>query len=159
MPKSCHQWLWHRQAVLLQMQLLRRFRLGLVSILESLKKEDERRKGEGTGGVLFHDPEEMKENNTSVVLPMEAWSRAFCTSFSDSESSALVASSSRRITGFLTMALAMAIRCFCPPDSSAPLSPTYYFQSIAAAVTSSMVASSFPNKIFSFTDVPNRACS
>lgn len=26
------------------------------------------------------------------------------------------------------MALAIAIRCFCPPDNSAPLSPTYYIR-------------------------------
>lgn len=61
--------------------------------------------------------------HTKVVLPMEAWSRAFWTSNSDSESRALVASSSRRITGFFMMALAMAIRCFCPPERSAPFSP------------------------------------
>ncbi len=46
-----------------------------------------------------------------------------CT-FSDSVSSAEVASSSRRIAGFLTRALAMATRCFWPPESWAPLSPT-----------------------------------
>lgn len=63
--------------------------------------------------------------HTSVVLPMEAWSRAVWTSFSDSESRALVASSSKRITGFFIMARAMAIRCFCPPDKSPPRSPTY----------------------------------
>uniref|UniRef100_A0A0D9YED5 Uncharacterized protein n=1 Tax=Oryza glumipatula TaxID=40148 RepID=A0A0D9YED5_9ORYZ len=60
---------------------------------------------------------------TSVVLPIDAWSSACCTSFSDSESSALVASSSKSIAGFLMTARAMAIRCFWPPDSSAPRSP------------------------------------
>ncbi|URD95981.1 hypothetical protein MUK42_36061 [Musa troglodytarum] len=52
-------------------------------------------------------------------------SRASCTSFSDSESSALVASSRSRIAGFFNIALAMAIRCFWPPESCSPLSPTY----------------------------------
>ena len=60
---------------------------------------------------------------TNVVLPMDARSRAFWTSVSDSESRALVASSSKRIIGFLIIALAMAIRCFCPPDKSDPRSP------------------------------------
>ncbi|KAF8110578.1 hypothetical protein N665_0081s0011 [Sinapis alba] len=51
-------------------------------------------------------------------------SKASCTSFSDSESNALVASSKRSIAGFFNMALAIAILCFCPPESCSPLSPT-----------------------------------
>mmetsp|Transcript_7731 Transcript_7731/g.13720 ORF Transcript_7731/g.13720 Transcript_7731/m.13720 type:complete len:81 (+) Transcript_7731:491-733(+) len=43
---------------------------------------------------------------------------------SDSASRALVASSKRRIPGFRTRARAMATRCFCPPESCAPRSPT-----------------------------------
>mmetsp|Transcript_4936 Transcript_4936/g.9416 ORF Transcript_4936/g.9416 Transcript_4936/m.9416 type:complete len:98 (-) Transcript_4936:2525-2818(-) len=43
---------------------------------------------------------------------------------SDSASRADVASSSKRIFGFLTKALAMAILCFCPPESCTPRSPT-----------------------------------
>uniref|UniRef100_A0A0D9YDK5 Uncharacterized protein n=1 Tax=Oryza glumipatula TaxID=40148 RepID=A0A0D9YDK5_9ORYZ len=43
---------------------------------------------------------------------------------SDSASRALVASSNRSIFGSFKMALAIAIRCFCPPDSCVPLSPT-----------------------------------
>ncbi|PAV82307.1 hypothetical protein WR25_07256 [Diploscapter pachys] len=42
----------------------------------------------------------------------------------DSVSSAEVASSSKRILGSLTSALAMEILCFCPPLSCVPLSPT-----------------------------------
>mmetsp|Transcript_36330 Transcript_36330/g.85236 ORF Transcript_36330/g.85236 Transcript_36330/m.85236 type:complete len:145 (-) Transcript_36330:1436-1870(-) len=60
---------------------------------------------------------------TRVVRPTEALSSASCTTPSLSESSALVASSSRRILGFRTSARAIAMRCFCPPDSCAPLSP------------------------------------
>uniref|UniRef100_A0A3Q7F9Z9 Uncharacterized protein n=1 Tax=Solanum lycopersicum TaxID=4081 RepID=A0A3Q7F9Z9_SOLLC len=51
-----------------------------------------------------------------VVRPTAALSRASCTTRSDSESSALVASSRRSILGDLIMALAIAILCFCPPD-------------------------------------------
>jgi hypothetical protein len=45
------------------------------------------------------------------------------TTFSDLLSSALVASSSNSTDGFFSMARAIAIRCFCPPDSCTPLSP------------------------------------
>mmetsp|Transcript_39399 Transcript_39399/g.62987 ORF Transcript_39399/g.62987 Transcript_39399/m.62987 type:complete len:84 (-) Transcript_39399:27-278(-) len=51
-------------------------------------------------------------------------SSACCTKYSLSESSADVASSSNNICGFIKIALAMAIRCFCPPDKRMPLSPT-----------------------------------
>mmetsp|Transcript_5289 Transcript_5289/g.8499 ORF Transcript_5289/g.8499 Transcript_5289/m.8499 type:complete len:99 (+) Transcript_5289:345-641(+) len=51
-------------------------------------------------------------------------SRAACTTFSLSLSSALVASSSNRMLGFLIMARAMATRCFWPPESCPPFSPT-----------------------------------
>lgn len=53
---------------------------------------------------------------TMVVLPTDAFSRASCTTRSDLESNALVASSKRRILGFFMIALAMAILCFCPPE-------------------------------------------
>ena len=45
--------------------------------------------------------------------------------FSLSVSSADVASSSKRIFGFLISALAMATLCFCPPLNCVPLSPTF----------------------------------
>lgn len=45
--------------------------------------------------------------------------------FSLSVSKAEVASSSSRILGFLTIARAMAIRCFCPLDSCDPWAPTW----------------------------------
>ncbi|KAL0553808.1 hypothetical protein IC582_007712 [Cucumis melo] len=51
------------------------------------------------------------------VLPTIIFSRASCTKFSDTLSSALVASSSSRIDGFFRIARASAILCFCPPDS------------------------------------------
>mmetsp|Transcript_46416 Transcript_46416/g.34089 ORF Transcript_46416/g.34089 Transcript_46416/m.34089 type:complete len:80 (-) Transcript_46416:298-537(-) len=50
-------------------------------------------------------------------------SRACCTFFCESSSNADVASSRISICGFLMIALAMAILCFCPPDSFPPLSP------------------------------------
>ncbi len=59
-----------------------------------------------------------------VVLPAAALSNAFCTIPSDCVSKALVASSRSRMGGFETIALAIAIRCFCPPESKKPLSPT-----------------------------------
>ena len=45
--------------------------------------------------------------------------------FSLSVSSAEVASSRRRIFGFLTIARAIATRCFSPPLNCVPLSPTF----------------------------------
>mmetsp|Transcript_89885 Transcript_89885/g.179537 ORF Transcript_89885/g.179537 Transcript_89885/m.179537 type:complete len:97 (+) Transcript_89885:375-665(+) len=49
---------------------------------------------------------------------------AFCTRCSDSASRAEVASSSSSTRGSTNKARAMAMRCFCPPDSRTPLSPT-----------------------------------
>ncbi len=59
-----------------------------------------------------------------VVRPTLARSSASCTAFSLWLSRADVASSSKRILGFLTRARAIAIRCFCPPDSAIPLKAT-----------------------------------
>lgn len=59
-----------------------------------------------------------------VVRPFAARSSASCTTFSEFESSADVASSSSRMRGFRSSARAMAIRCFWPPDSCEPLPPT-----------------------------------
>mmetsp|Transcript_59483 Transcript_59483/g.141421 ORF Transcript_59483/g.141421 Transcript_59483/m.141421 type:complete len:147 (+) Transcript_59483:235-675(+) len=63
---------------------------------------------------------------TTVVRQCDArsLSMAACTNPSDSASRAEVASSRRRILGSLTSARAIAIRCFCPPDSRTPRSPT-----------------------------------
>ena len=66
------------------------------------------------------------------IMPWLTLSNADCTIDSLSVSRAEVASSKRRILGFLTRALAMAIRCFCPPLSCAPRSPTkvsYFWKS------------------------------
>jgi len=65
---------------------------------------------------------------TVVIEPPSSYlilSIAACTSFSFFLSRALVASSSRRILGFLMKALAMASLCFCPPDSYPPALPTF----------------------------------
>mmetsp|Transcript_10904 Transcript_10904/g.24811 ORF Transcript_10904/g.24811 Transcript_10904/m.24811 type:complete len:128 (-) Transcript_10904:989-1372(-) len=61
---------------------------------------------------------------TTEVRPCISRSSASCTTRSLSLSSALVASSSSRIFGSLSTARAMAMRCFCPPDSWTPRSPT-----------------------------------
>ena len=50
-----------------------------------------------------------------TVCPLKFWYKACWTVNSDSESSALVASSKRRTLGFLNRALAMATLCFWPP--------------------------------------------
>mmetsp|Transcript_24158 Transcript_24158/g.71883 ORF Transcript_24158/g.71883 Transcript_24158/m.71883 type:complete len:152 (+) Transcript_24158:3035-3490(+) len=92
-------------------------------------------------------------------------SSAACTTLSLALSSADVASSSSRMDGFLMIALAMAIRCFWPPESLPPPSPTCVpkpfarlrvmkpcaFAVRAAASISSRVASSLPSAIFSLT--------
>src|SRR5437762_3437771 len=49
-------------------------------------------------------------------------------------SSALVASSNRRIAGSATIALAIAIRCFCPPDNRNPPSPTHVLYASGSSV-------------------------
>mmetsp|Transcript_25962 Transcript_25962/g.76096 ORF Transcript_25962/g.76096 Transcript_25962/m.76096 type:complete len:99 (+) Transcript_25962:119-415(+) len=51
-------------------------------------------------------------------------SRAACTMRSLSESRADVASSRMRMDGRLRIARAMAMRCFCPPESWLPPWPT-----------------------------------
>jgi len=62
---------------------------------------------------------------TIVVLPFITLSSASWTTHSDSASSALVASSRSNIAGLLMMARAMATRCFWPPESWTPRSPTF----------------------------------
>ena len=97
-----------------------------------------------------------------VVTPCDIFSSASYTMASLFLSSAEVASSSSRILGFLIVALAMAILCFCPPLSCPPYEPTtvfnpsgneliksHAFASLHASLISSSVASSFPKRIFS----------
>mmetsp|Transcript_2417 Transcript_2417/g.9619 ORF Transcript_2417/g.9619 Transcript_2417/m.9619 type:complete len:164 (+) Transcript_2417:783-1274(+) len=61
---------------------------------------------------------------TMVVRPSCSVSSASCTSASDSASRALVASSRSSTRGDRMMARAIAMRCFCPPLSCVPRSPT-----------------------------------
>mmetsp|Transcript_30634 Transcript_30634/g.49118 ORF Transcript_30634/g.49118 Transcript_30634/m.49118 type:complete len:122 (+) Transcript_30634:286-651(+) len=62
----------------------------------------------------------------TVISPLAIIeSIAACTTASDPASSADVASSRSSTFGFRTKALAIAIRCFCPPDSWVPRSPTW----------------------------------
>ncbi len=64
---------------------------------------------------------------TSVVRLREISPSALWISRSVPVSSAEVASSSSRIGGFFRMVRAMATRCFSPPDSFRPRSPTIAF--------------------------------
>ncbi|KAL3436291.1 hypothetical protein BDV09DRAFT_165821 [Aspergillus tetrazonus] len=59
-----------------------------------------------------------------VLFPRRSAARALLTNVSDSASRAEVASSRIRISGSLIRARAIAIRCFCPPESCAPRGPT-----------------------------------
>ena len=61
---------------------------------------------------------------TDMKMHLLTVSSAACTIDSLSISRADVASSNSKIFGSLTRARAIAIRCFCPPLSCAPLSPT-----------------------------------
>mmetsp|Transcript_39898 Transcript_39898/g.118317 ORF Transcript_39898/g.118317 Transcript_39898/m.118317 type:complete len:130 (+) Transcript_39898:71-460(+) len=54
--------------------------------------------------------------------------RASCTTFSDAESRAEVASSRSMIWGSRTRARQIATRCFWPPDRRSPLGPTLVSQ-------------------------------
>mmetsp|Transcript_22245 Transcript_22245/g.46204 ORF Transcript_22245/g.46204 Transcript_22245/m.46204 type:complete len:200 (+) Transcript_22245:103-702(+) len=102
---------------------------------------------------------------TVVLIPFSLRSSSMLswTILSLSLSSAAVASSRRRISGFEMRALAMAILCLCPPLSFPPAMPTlvsypllscptmklWAFEVLAACSTSSFVAPSFPIAMFS----------
>mmetsp|Transcript_17390 Transcript_17390/g.43733 ORF Transcript_17390/g.43733 Transcript_17390/m.43733 type:complete len:132 (-) Transcript_17390:1344-1739(-) len=105
---------------------------------------------------------------TMEVRPTMMWSSASCTTRSLAASSADVASSSSRMRGALTTARAIATRCFCPPLSCTPRSPTCVLYpsgraamkscalaARAAASTSSRLASGRPYRMFSSTLVEN----
>mmetsp|Transcript_140719 Transcript_140719/g.392225 ORF Transcript_140719/g.392225 Transcript_140719/m.392225 type:complete len:124 (-) Transcript_140719:1328-1699(-) len=71
----------------------------------------------------------MVANRWAITMVVHAEARmtsssACCTTCSLSTSSALVASSSNRTLGLFTIARAMAMRCFWPPLSCTPRSPT-----------------------------------
>ena len=59
-----------------------------------------------------------------VIFFLEILSKAFWTTCSDLLSKAEVASSRINILGFINIALAIAILCFCPPDNLLPFKPT-----------------------------------
>mmetsp|Transcript_118204 Transcript_118204/g.176647 ORF Transcript_118204/g.176647 Transcript_118204/m.176647 type:complete len:88 (-) Transcript_118204:154-417(-) len=59
-----------------------------------------------------------------TVLPTTTLSIASCTKCSDSASNADVASSNSKMRQLVSRARAIAIRCFCPPLSLTPRSPT-----------------------------------
>mmetsp|Transcript_74941 Transcript_74941/g.201053 ORF Transcript_74941/g.201053 Transcript_74941/m.201053 type:complete len:139 (-) Transcript_74941:416-832(-) len=109
---------------------------------------------------------------TTDVRPTMRRSSASCTSFSFSESSADVASSSSRILGSLSTARAMAMRWRWPPESITPRSPTWALYAsgiritkswalaiLAARCTLAMVAPSEPYMMFSSIDMAKRTGS
>ena len=92
-----------------------------------------------------------------VVRPSISGSSAACTRRSELVSRLDVASSRIRIRGSFRITRAMASRCFSPPESLYPRSPTivsypsasstirsWMFAARAAASSSSWVASGFP---------------
>ena len=68
--------------------------------------------------VVLHSPELGDHGHVHYVELDHS-----CTSISDSESRAEVASSKIMIGGFFRSALAMEMRCLCPPESFVPRSP------------------------------------
>mmetsp|Transcript_30672 Transcript_30672/g.65900 ORF Transcript_30672/g.65900 Transcript_30672/m.65900 type:complete len:85 (-) Transcript_30672:1576-1830(-) len=70
-----------------------------------------------------------------IRLVARSASSAACTTRSEAVSRALVASSRMRIGGSRTMARAMAMRCFCPPDSWMPFSPTCVAKASGSSLT------------------------
>mmetsp|Transcript_21493 Transcript_21493/g.60511 ORF Transcript_21493/g.60511 Transcript_21493/m.60511 type:complete len:136 (+) Transcript_21493:115-522(+) len=95
---------------------------------------------------------------TINVRFLRTCSIASWTLFSELASSALVASSKMSIDGFLIIALAIAIRCFSPPERRTPFSPTCVsypsgnleikscaIAILAACSTRSRIASSSPS--------------
>ncbi|VFR03309.1 unnamed protein product [Cuscuta campestris] len=79
-----------------------------------------------------------------------------CTHLSDSASSALVASSSSTTSPLLRRARAMAILCFCPPDSWAPLSPTNVWYPSVRADMNPWAFADVAASTTSDSDVPGR---
>ncbi len=109
----------------------------------------------------------MNDVRPNISLPI-----ASCTSRSDSESCADVASSRIRMRGLRRIARAIATRCLCPTDNRTPRSPTSVsyafgsatmnscaFAAFAASTISSSLAPSRPKPMFSLTVVPNRNVS
>mmetsp|Transcript_7846 Transcript_7846/g.35626 ORF Transcript_7846/g.35626 Transcript_7846/m.35626 type:complete len:154 (+) Transcript_7846:163-624(+) len=98
---------------------------------------------------------------TMDVRPFMTSSSDAFTSRSLSASSAEVASSRSKTLGFTMIARAMAILCFCPPESLIPRSPTHVSRPLSrprtksatlarssARHTSSSSASGAPNRAF-----------
>mmetsp|Transcript_24562 Transcript_24562/g.77751 ORF Transcript_24562/g.77751 Transcript_24562/m.77751 type:complete len:111 (+) Transcript_24562:455-787(+) len=71
----------------------------------------------------------------SVHRELCTWSRVACTSFSDSLSSADVASSRMSTCGCLARARAIAMRCFWPPDIWPPPTPAQVWKPAGRALT------------------------
>lgn len=109
---------------------------------------------------------------TRVVIFYDNLDSVFWIYFSFTLSRAEVASSNINNCGFLRMARAIAILCFCPPDIWVPEAPTkvsnpfyilqtksYALAFFKASIISSSVASYLANKRFSLIDRANIAGS
>mmetsp|Transcript_11869 Transcript_11869/g.44166 ORF Transcript_11869/g.44166 Transcript_11869/m.44166 type:complete len:142 (+) Transcript_11869:5681-6106(+) len=109
---------------------------------------------------------------TIEVRPVIIVSRAWFTNRSLSASSADVASSNNSTCGFTSTARAIAIRCFCPPESLIPRSPTHVSRPLSrvrtnsatfardmASQISSSVAPGAPNLQLSLIDLAKRTGS
>ena len=96
----------------------------------------------------------------TIVLPFVSSDMAACIKCSFSGSTLAVASSSMMIGASLSIALAIEIRCFSPPDRLPPPSPitvsylsgnammkSWQHAFFAAAIISSSVASDFPKQM------------
>jgi hypothetical protein len=105
---------------------------------------------------------------TIVVRPFDALFNASCTIFSEAVSKAEVASSNRRICGFLIIARAIAILkfqhhigylCFCPPESIPPEFPTLVSTPSGRVWTNShalaFMHASFTLASCSYSDIPS----
>ena len=109
---------------------------------------------------------------TSVVIFYDNLDNVFWISFSFTLSRAEVASSKIKSWGFLRIARAIAILCFCPPDIWVPEAPTnvskpfyiletksYALAFFKASIISYSVASYLANKRFYLIDRANKAGS
>ena len=94
-----------------------------------------------------------------LVRPSMRWSNASCTSRSVLVSSALVASSRMRTSGSASMALAIAMRCFSPPESLSPRSPTCVSQPSESDSMNSSIFASLHAFLSSFSVIPSRTYS
>ena len=94
---------------------------------------------------------------TRVVLFLVKLKIAFWTFSSDSASKDDVASSNKITGAFLSIALAIESRCFCPPESLTPFSPITVLCFSGSASINSFAAANSHAFFTSSSDAPNFA--